>query len=194
MLAEGGRLETARQAARGETPLFLMISGLCISNGESLDEWIRSVIEGWPGSRQTLRTGHLHCCCLVTAPLPRRQSLLPEGCERLVASDVGDEEIAAVCSGAITEYWRSAGEVACRYIGSCAVDMASGRRSHAELALAEMMSDWQHRPDRRADWLPGWREDSEAVLGARKILEHEGVTSPWLACIHQQNGRTSIDR
>lgn len=180
VLAEGGRLETARQAARGEIPLFLMISGLSMSDGGSLDEWIRSVIEGWPGPRQTLRTGRLHCCCLVTTPPPRRQSLLPEGCERLVASDVRDEEIAAICADPITEYWRAEGEVACRYVESCAVDMASGRRPHAELAVAEMMIDWQRRSDRRADWFPGWRTDSEAVLRARQILEHEGITTPWL--------------
>lgn len=181
VLAESERLSSARQAANGDVPFFLIVSGLLIGHQAAIDEWIRTVLEGWPGQRSALRTGRLHICCLVTAPLPKRQALLPEGCDRLVIPDVQDDEIAAISADSIAEYWRPDGEVTCRYVRSAVVDMASGRRTHAELALSELIADWQHRPDRRTDWVPHWPMDSEAVQQARSILQQEGITTPWLA-------------
>ncbi len=180
VLGECDRLETARRSALGEIPFHLVVTGVDAMDETTVGDWLRHAMEGWPGVRPAAKDSQLHCCCLVTCPLPERYAPLPEGCDWLVAPDAEDEEIAAITSHAVTDYWRAEDDVTCRYVRSSLVDMASGRRTDAELAFAEAINSWERRDTPHADWYPLWPADCEAICRARDTLHREGIVSSWL--------------
>ncbi len=184
----------ALAAAEDGQPFYLLTAGVRLPTGVPLDRWVREVASGWPGPRHSVRSGQLHCCLLATGSLPRQSPPLPEGCWCLAEQSGADEEILAVVQSEVDRYWGAEDQVTRRFLASAVVDMASGRRPHAELALDLLIADWGSSSRAQADWRPAWPKSSRQVQDARRALEEAGCPPTALELAQWQKRRSDADQ
>lgn len=179
-LAEIDEKERAEEAARGETPFYLLLTGMVLPAETSLENWVRDVVKSWPGVRPATSLTQFHLCCVVTAPLPKNPGFLPEGCDWLIPDNDQEGEILTVVQDVVEKYWGHESSYMRSYIRSGIADMASGRRKHAELALELLLENRNHNRAQKTGRQLFWPTNSAPVQQTREVLIQEGLSSKWL--------------